>query len=254
MRNRPDPSQQIRTIDDLASSSPKRMFALSPNDALVQIALPLVLILAIITRLMVISQSLAAQERGPVILEMWKQQLILRIDRVMDDWATQAELPAFPDFDRIQWDGAYPADERFRKLCAHSQTLNDREHLQKDLYHQALNFQTEDSGEGAPPLALYDPLAAVQPPNPEDIPAELLVTPERRAYALGHIDKRILQWQQQVENLQWATVAECAARLPLKEQSDTERAPQQLQRISTELAARGYPFIDRVTQEYGRIQ
>ena len=63
----------------------RRGLSLSPNDALVQVALPLVLILAIITRLMVIEYTEAVRNKGPRILEMWKQQLILRIDTVMDE-------------------------------------------------------------------------------------------------------------------------------------------------------------------------
>ena len=73
----------------------RRAPSLSPNDALVQVALPLVLILAIITRLMVIEYTEAMRNQGPRILDMWKQQMILRSDTVMDAWERKAELGAF---------------------------------------------------------------------------------------------------------------------------------------------------------------
>ena len=76
-----------------------------------QIALPLVLILAIITRLMVIEYTEAMRNKGLRVLEMWKQQIILRMDTVMNDWEKQAELGAFPDFSRVQWKGAFQLDD-----------------------------------------------------------------------------------------------------------------------------------------------
>ena len=81
---------------------------LSPNDALVQVALPLVLILAIITRLMVIEYTEAVRNKGPRILEMWKQQLILRIDTVMDNWEREAELGISGIFKEYNGRGHFP--------------------------------------------------------------------------------------------------------------------------------------------------
>lgn len=247
MRNRPDAMRQFRSIDDLVSSSPTRLFSLSPNDALVQISLPLVLILAIMTRLMVIGQSMAAQEESPAILEMWKQQLIFRIDQVMDDWAVEAELPAFPDASRILWEGAFPSDSRFKTLCEKSQAFNDQETLQLWLYEQAL---LPDGKMERPLLILYDPLASVKPENISELPPESLITPERREYALSHIADRMLQWKKQVEELQWTAISETAARLPLDDQAETAEASSELRRIAKELSQRGYPFLDQVTQEY----
>ena len=89
-----------------------------------QVALPLVLILAIITRLMVIEYTEAMRNQGPRILDMWKQQMILRSDTVMDAWERKAELGAFPDFSRIQWEGI-PKDSRFGNLCTKALELND---------------------------------------------------------------------------------------------------------------------------------
>ncbi|WFB35177.1 hypothetical protein P3T73_13510 [Kiritimatiellota bacterium B12222] len=248
MKNRPDALRQIRAIDDLVSSSPQRLFSLSPNDALVQISLPLVLILAIMTRLIVVGQSMTEQQESPAILEMWKQQLIFRIDQEMDAWSSDAQLPAFPDASRILWEGSYPADPRFQLLCEKTQALNDPENLQRIIYEQALIPQ--DSSETAS-LRLYDPLSSQASTQPTaERPPESIITPERRNYALAHIADRILQWRQHVEALQWATIDETAMRLPLSDQSEQAEASAEFRRISSELSQRGYPFLDQVTQEY----
>lgn len=256
MRNRPDDFRAFRAIDDLASSSPKRMFALSPNDALVQVALPLVLILAIITRLMVIGQTIAAEERGPVILEMWKQQLILRLDQVMGNWEEESQLRAFPDFSRVQWEEAFPNDLRYQTLCRTGQRLNDFQAMKLDLYHQALQYtpseSSSDTGSLQRKLDLYDPLAVVQPENPGSIPPEFTITPERRAYALMHVEDRMLQWKQQIENLQWSTVAACASALPLSSGFGEADTAQQLVAITGQLQEKGYPLLRSITEEYER--
>lgn len=253
MRNRPDDMRGIRAIDDLASASPKRMFALSPNDVLVQISLPLVLILAIITRLMIIGQTLATQERGPVILEMWKQQLIMRMDRVLMDWEAESQLPAFPEFSRIQWGDTLPADPRFQTLCGAVSALDDPDTLKLDLYHQALrppSSEIDPAEENAYLLDLYDPEAPFHPEFPERIPPEFMITPERRAYALDYIADRMTQWQRQAENLQWAVVAECAARLPFERDVDEARVAAQMRRMAVVLAEEGYPLLRCVREEF----
>ncbi len=251
MKNRPDDLRAIRAIDDIASSSPRRLFALSPNDVLVQVALPLVLILAIVTRLMVIGEALNGYRRGPVIMEMWKQQLIMRIDEVMDRWESSVQLPAFPDFERIQWEGALPADDRFQTLCREAGSLNRWEELKRNLYHGALTYRPDDASEDlAGLLDLYDPEAPVQPADPSSIPPEFVINAERRNYALSHIEDRMLQWKQQVERLQWRVVAECASRLPMEPTRDEALASAQMQRIAHELNHRGYPLLDSVVREY----
>lgn len=231
----------------------RRSLSLSPNDALVQVALPLVLILAIITRLMVIEYTEAVRNKGPRILEMWKQQLILRIDTVMDAWERDAELGAFPDFQRVQWKGALPNDQRFAALCAKSQEMNDRSKLQDDLYNAALAYEPP-AGEEETALqfiTLYDPLAKAQPEDPSLVPEDFVINDERRAYAHGYVADRVSKWKEQVEGLQWAAVAQCADRLPLVDSVDTdEGVSAQLLRVSDELKKRGYPLLNSLIEEY----
>ena len=227
--------------------------SLSPNDALVQVALPLVLILAIITRLMVIEYTEAVRNKGPRILEMWKQQLILRIDTVMDAWERDAELSAFPDFQRVQWKGALPNDQRFAALCAKALEMNDRSKLQDDLYNAALAYEPP-AGEEETALqfiTLYDPLAKAQPDDPSMVSEDFVINEERRTYALGYVTDRVSKWKEQVEGLQWAAVAQCADRLPLVDSVVTgDSVSAQLLRVSDELKKRGYPLLNSLVEEY----
>ena len=65
MSGRARGSANLQGLDDLIRGKKKNSLSLSPNDALVQIALPLVLILAIITRLMVIEYTGGDAKQGP---------------------------------------------------------------------------------------------------------------------------------------------------------------------------------------------
>lgn len=229
---------------------------LSPNDALVQVALPLVLILAIITRLMVIEYTEAVRNKGPRILEMWKQQLILRIDTVMDAWERDAELSAFPDFQRVQWKGALPNDQRFATLCTKALEMNDRSALQDDLYNAALAYEPPEGEEDTALqfITLYDPLAKAQPDDPSMVSEDFVINEERRAYALGYVNDRVSKWKEQVEGLQWAAVARCADRLPLVDSAGkSDGVSAQLIRVSEELKKRGYPLLNSLVEEYVQI-
>jgi len=250
MKNLTNDLRTFREIEDLASASPRRMFALSPNDVLVQISLPLVLILAIITRLMVIGQTLATQERGPVILEMWKQQLILRMDRVLSDWERAAQLPVLPEFSRIQWEGGLPDDARFQTLSQTAVALDQPEKLATQLYHQSLRFGVEDGAEDYL-LALYDPEAPFAHEHTQPVPPEFTITPERRAYALAYIQDRLTQWRGHVEHLQWSTVAASASLLPFEEELDEARMAAQMAAIARALDEAGYPLLQSVRDEFG---
>lgn len=235
----------------------RRSPTLSPNDALVQVALPLVLILAIITRLMVIEYTEAMRNQGPRILDMWKQQLILRVDTVMDAWEKEAELGAFPDFARVQWEGAFPDDERFASLCGKALEMNDRAKLQDDLYNNALAYEPPaGEEEGALQfITLYDPLAKAQPADPSLVSEDFIINKERRDYAFGYVADRVAKWKEQVEGLQWAVVAQCADQLPLEEVGEAQDGVSaQLVRVAGELTKRGYPLLNTVVGEYGKLE
>lgn len=246
--------QAFKQLDQLADRSRKHLFSLSPNDALVQISLPLVLILAIATRLMILSQSVAVQDKGPAILDLWKQQLILRVDKVLENWERTAQYAAFPEFSRVQWQDDWPDDERFLKLCAEARSLDSIDSLSRDLYYAALCYRPPESDVADEDFAyffdLYDPEAPHSPPNAEDIPAEFRITPERRAFALNYIGKRCLVWKQHVEDLQWAMVASCAERRPITEAWSDRLLAAQMRKLAATLEERGYPLLLSVTREY----
>ena len=248
-------TEAFRKIDQLADRSRKHLFSLSPNDALVQISLPLVLILAIATRLMILSQSMAVNDKGPAILDLWKQQLILRVDKVLENWERKSEYNAFPEFSRVQWQGNWPKDKRFLTLCTEAEALNNIGSLSSNLYFDALSYQPptdNQSSNDAPAylFAIYDPEAPDAPPNAEEIPQEFRITPERREYAVGYINKRCLSWKQHIIDLQWSLVAACAERSPISEVWSDRELAAQMQKLSSTLQAKGYPLLLDLTEEY----
>ena len=244
-------------IDRIADRSRKHLFSLSPNDALVQISLPLVLILAIATRLMILSQSMTINDKGPAILDLWKQQLILRTDKILENWERKSEYNAFPEFSRVLWKANWPADKRFITLCTEAQALNNIGTLSSNLYYKALSYQpTIDNQSSNDTTAylfdIYDPEAPNAPPNAEKIPLKFRITPERRKYAIEYINKRCLSWKQHIEDLQWSLVAACAERSPISETwSDSELAVQ-MQKLSSVLKEKDYPLLLNLTEEYRR--
>ena len=257
MSGRAGGSSNLQGLDDLIRGKKKNSLSLSPNDALVQIALPLVLILAIITRLMVIEYTEAMRNKGPRVLEMWKQQLILRMDTVMNKWEKQAELGAFPDFSRVQWKGAFPVDERFKSLCARAQEMDNRKNLEDDIYNQALAYTPpiEDEESASFFVPVYDPDAKYQPKNADKISDEFVINEERRAYAMRHIADRVSKWKEQVEGLQWAAVAQCADKMPLNALGGSpDKISTQLTRVASEMNKRGYPLMNSVVEEYGKLE
>ena len=257
MSGRAGGSSNLQGLDDLIRGKKKNSLSLSPNDALVQIALPLVLILAIITRLMVIEYTEAMRNKGPRVLEMWKQQLILRMDTVMNKWEKQAELGAFPDFSRVQWKGAFPVDERFKSLCARAQEMDNRKNLEDDIYNQALAYTPpiEDEESASFFVPVFDPDAKYQPKNADKISDEFVINEGRRAYAMRHIADRVSKWKEQVEGLQWAAVAQCADKMPLNALGGSpDKISTQLTRVASEMNKRGYPLMNSVVEEYGKLE
>jgi hypothetical protein len=245
----PASQDNFKILDELQRRQRKRLFTFSPNDALVQISLPLVLILAIATRLMIVSQSLSAQDQGPVILDLWKQQLILRIDRVMEDWERAAQLAAFPEFERIQWGGGWPGDTRFAALCEKARELDDLPALTTGIYHAALSYRPDELDPSSV-ATLYDPQSPIIPENADKIPSQFRIDAERRQYALDYIRERCLQWRDRIEALQWSVVARCAAELPVNDELADAEIAAQAAKLAGGLAERGYPLLESITSEY----
>jgi hypothetical protein len=256
----PDAIQEKREfeqLDALTGRSPRKLFALSPNDVLVQVSLPLVLILAIATRLMMMAQSLASVDSGPIILDLWKQQLILRVEQTLADWERGSGLAAFSSFDRVRWEREWPADEAFGHLCRTGQALGDLETLKRELYREALRLQPEaGAGEDARTQfaflqVLYDPLESDPSLDADSVPPECRITDERRAYALKHIEERCLKWKIALEDLQWAAIEQVMARLPAEESLTDRRLKVQMNNVASALAERGYPLLPSIVNEYG---
>lgn len=225
-----------RQLDALAGRSSVQLFSHSPNDVLVQIALPLILILAITTRLTMLAYTMVTQQdNGPAVMELWQQQLIMRIDQALDTWAADAQLPALAKIQPNDWTDAWPTDPTFQVLCAKSQALNTPSDLRNDILAQALAQQ-----DAATSTAVNELL----PPNAAALDSD------EAAYAATYIDQRLASWANQVEALQWSAIATIAGRLPLGDQAGADDAAAQLRRIATELASRGFPLLNAVQHEY----
>jgi len=232
-------SRAARQIDALVNRSKTKLYTHSPNDVLVQIALPLILILAIIARLtMVASSMMAQQDTGPAVMELWKQQVILRIDRVLDDWESDANLAVFSDFSRVQWQDAWPDDERYKQLCNKAQELNDTDSLRNAILADAISSQKNAAGPS---------LANVVPES--DLTLE--AGSAEAVYAEEYISQRLARWSDSIEQLHWETVGYIAEQLPLESEAGGFDARTQLQHIAEKLAARGYPLVSAVRAEYG---
>ena len=226
----------IRRIQELAKGRPEKVFALSPNDVLVQISLPLVLILAIATRLL-----MASSQQGPSVMDLWKQYLLMRIEAVAVEWEQETGLQEFSSIDRVQWQGAWPDDSRFAHLCSGAQALADVTALCSNLLEQALNYVPGgDEGE----LALsYNELIEHYP--------DMALDGARLVFALTHVEERCLQWKRRVEDLQWGVIGRCVSALPAGDEHLDRDLTLQMARISGELESRGVLLLPSVRNEYG---
>lgn len=227
-------ARAARQIDSLVNRSPTQLYTHSPNDVLVQIALPIILILAISTRLTMVAYNMLSQENmAPAVMELWKQQIILRIDRVLNEWERESNLAAFTDFRRVRFGDVWPTDPGYSRLCIQAQDLNDRDALRRAILFAALTDQA---------TATPGAVATMVPP------ADVSLEPGSPAavYAEDYINQRIAQWGDRVESLQWQTVERIARELPLGPETGNADARAQLKTIADELARRGFPLVAAV--------
>ncbi|MGF1452425.1 MAG: hypothetical protein ACFB21_10175 [Opitutales bacterium] len=249
--SKPKSVQDLEAIEK-GLAKPVGSWQMSPNDLLVQIALPLVLILAIVIQLMSLQVERAEAEES--FLEPWKQQLILRLDEVFAEWEEEARLDAIESASDISFGDRFPEDRDFSALSQRTQSLADPGRLTERLYQRALEYDPEEAG--APPEVvelfrpLYDPASGGT--RPDDISDEFVITPERREFAERYIDERMDQWQQQVQTLQWATINHIVSTLTIDDPLSSPNSAEQLERIAEALEDRGYPLLPAVVNEYSQ--
>lgn len=246
-------TEAIEALERLAGLRRGWTGGLSPNDVLVQIALPLVLILAIATRLMTMAQVMSDRDRSATVLDLWKQQLILRMEHVLSRWERDMELATFTDASRIRWDGRWPADEAFQTLSLKSQMLAEPETLTDQLYREALqDFGVDQDGrvEGMF-FPLYDPEVHGDPPSDRLLHDDEIMTPERRAFARAYLSERQATWHDHVAALQWGLVSRVVENLPPEDALSDGRLTVQMRNLALALEERGYPLLPSVAQAYG---
>lgn len=220
--------KQFERLDQIARGSAVSRFSMSPNDVLVQIALPLILILAIAIRLFTI------QDQSQLVLELWKQQVILRVERTLNSWENTSNLAAFPDFTRVQWQGIWPADARYQTLCIYARSLDNPDEFKLRLLKEALETPIVETN-GAAPEAF-----------------DGNIDNERREYALAHIEQRCLKWKSRVADLQWATIEKILNALPAGDPLTDRSLEKQMDNLSGALEQKGYPLMNSVVNEYRR--
>ncbi len=253
MSSQHDEHKDYEQLDEAIGHSTHKLFNMSPNDVLVQIALPVVLILAIATRLITIGQGMSNQSQNPAILDLWKQHLILRVDRTLDHWEKESGLAQFSDFNRVYWSNHWPDDDRFRQLCKKAAELADMEKLKETLYREALNgalsVQPGDANPGQF-VSLYDPRYAAPGVISNSVPPEFQIDDTRRQFAFQYIEERCKRWNREIEDLQWKLVDHLAAELPAGDPLTDARLETQMKKIASALEARGYPLLPGLTHEY----
>mgnify|MGYP006280457183 CR=1 FL=1 len=234
---------------------PLGSWQMSPNDLLVQIALPMVLVLAIIINLLDVRVPIVKPEEQ--FLEPWKQQLFLRIDRVMNRMEQEWRLPLFQSPDIIRFGERYPSDPEFQILSRRSQELATPRLLTRTIYKQALAFDPR----GIPNAEtrdrfreVWDKGSDVEPANPGSIPPELIIDGPKREFAYDLIEKRLAEWQSQVQGLQWAVVSRIAESFTLEDMVaiGVTSVTGSIDVIAKELNERGYPLLPSVVEEYGQ--
>jgi hypothetical protein len=255
MSEKPHEHQDFEQLDEAIGHSTHKLFNMSPNDVLVQISLPVVLILAIATRLITIGQGLTNQSQNPAVLDLWKQHLILRVDRTLDQWEKQSGLPQFTDFGRVYWDHQWPADERLRQLCEKATALANLDKMKEDLYRQSLNCRPDpatQAGESGTSqfVPLYDPRYAQPGVTSNSTPPEFQIDDARRQYAFQYIEERCKRWNREIEELQWKLVDQLAAKLPAGDPLADASVEVQMKNIAEALETRGYPLLPGITHEY----
>lgn len=257
MSKAPDEHRHMEQLDEAIGHPTHKLFNMSPNDVLVQISLPVVLILAIATRLITIGQGMSSESQNQAVMDLWKQHLILRVDRTLDTWEKESQIQQFSDFGRVYWEGAWPRDERFSQLCRKARELADLEALKLSLYRDSLTLQavlTNAVSASSPHWAvtLYDPIYSPPGTASNAVPAQFRIDTARRQFALQYIEERCKRWSRDVETLQWKLVDHLASQLPVGDPLTDADLDVQMKKIAAALESRGYPLLPDISHEYGK--
>ncbi len=243
-----------RQLALLAGRGKKKRMALSANDALVQVSLPLVLILAIATRLMTLGHNISSMEsQAPAVLDLWKQQLILRMEAVLDRWEGGSGIRTFTDVQRVRWEGPWPDDPAFQTYCQTSGELADLSAFSRRLYGEALRYQPPEAGAEAQASFwnLYDPEVSAEQPEKE-LPPEFMIDSARRAFALRYIEERSRKWKARAEDTQWQVLQHVLDALPVHDPVSDRNPSAQMHKLASAMEQRGYPLLPAVANEFGR--
>ncbi len=233
--------------------------AFSANDVFVQISLPLVLILAISLHIASSVQARILREAADSVeqfkengtyeayLEVYKQILIRRIDRVCaateQDWG----LPVLPGVERVHFQDGWPQDAALQKLCRSGvDGLSDIQGLSARLYRQAIIHSEPPSHDGVHFPAMHDPTLLPSTRALEVLPPGVAVDDAARAFALGYIERKCLKWRDQIEALQTEIVIHVISDRSADAIVADEDVNTAKRKLSVALAERGYQMLPNV--------
>lgn len=246
-------AQQIEALEQTMNRTQEQKSSVSPNDGLVNLSWPIILILAIaaiatsgqaeaISEITDVVQRLEKQDKDEIILELWKQALIRRVDLVCASRREEWRLDMFPIADRVKRQQGWPSDGDFSHLCEHAKELNDTGKLTLSLYKAALANNADGLGRMFDPMTFRGSSPLVGP----NVLGRSKEANEQRAFALARIRERCLHWREHVRELQLHVVEEvldepAAVASVMASDSSTMKL-----KIASALKKRGYPLLSDV--------
>jgi hypothetical protein len=235
----------------LFGARPRRS-SIGPNDGLVNLSWPLILILSI-SAIVAAGQAEAISDANRVVnqwkdegkekilLDLWKQALIHRVEAVCREREESWKLNMFPHYSRVSTNAGWPADKDFGHLCCETEgPLSDTTALQCELYAAALAY-TNDNMPG-----MYDticfPNTAPDKLGTPNVLGESEEADRQRKLAQKLIAEKVSLWNRVVRELQNSAI------LTLLDSSavETVRDPDRIrmkQRIRQQFGSRGFPLL-----------
>ena len=244
-------ARSLQRLESIAESRARRQSSIGPNDLLVNVSWPLILILSIaainaagqaraIMDIEAVVERWDESGKSQILIEVFRQQLLRKIDAVCEGQRQKLNVHLLPEFSRVATKSGLPDDGGFAEMCREaSRDLVDVESLTKDLYGKAL-IHVED---GLEPM--FDPIVfpgtapMVKSPN---ILGESSQSKAYRQFAIDRIRERVTDWQFHVVSLQQQAVDHLLDSPAIERLRDAERS-RTAQHIRAEFDSRGYPLL-----------
>lgn len=189
-----------------------------------------------------VAKQLEQTDKHKLVIELFRQQLIRKIDAACGQRRTALQIDLFPDFSRVRLQDGLLADPAFGQLCINAQaSFSKLDRLTLEIYSAALAHR-EEGVELMYDTVLFEGTA------PDVNAANILGTSpeaqEHREFALARIRERCLAWQEQVVGLQRQAILSFLDSSAVGSVRATE-TEQLRHRLRAEFQLRGYPLLDQ---------